>query len=186
MWAPEAWLGIATWRGFPDFGQFYSPGFPGCTQLLKSVASTNFATPALGRKSNDRPGSRQAQIDHEAVTLRGRRAAGVAGTPNATLSELPFATPAPQRRGAWSRDRGYAAGEDRAGLGLLVDGEPVLDDPLFRWLKRIDEPGRRSHRRLAAAGDVVEELLAVLGRAEHEGRDQEHRGLTAPSDRAGS
>ena len=60
MWVPEAWLGIATWRGFPDFGQFYSPGFPGCTQLLKSVASTSFATPALGRKSNDRPGWRQA------------------------------------------------------------------------------------------------------------------------------
>src|SRR5215218_2766369 len=70
MSVPEAWLGIATWRGFPDFGQFYSPGFPGCTQLLKSVASTSFATPARGCKSNDRPGLRQAQIDHEVATLR--------------------------------------------------------------------------------------------------------------------
>jgi hypothetical protein len=34
-------------RGFPDFEQFCVPGFPEGTQIvLKSVASTNFATPA--------------------------------------------------------------------------------------------------------------------------------------------
>ena len=42
-----AWLGIAS-EGFPDFEQFYVPGFPGRTQILafKSGASTSFATPA--------------------------------------------------------------------------------------------------------------------------------------------
>jgi hypothetical protein len=33
--------------GFPEFGQFCSFGFPEGTQLLKSLASTNSATPAL-------------------------------------------------------------------------------------------------------------------------------------------
>jgi hypothetical protein len=33
-------------KGFPEFGQFYVPDFPGRTQSFKSVASTNFATPA--------------------------------------------------------------------------------------------------------------------------------------------
>ena len=46
-----AWLGIAS-EGFPDFEQFYVPGFPGRTQILafKSGASTSFATPAYRRR----------------------------------------------------------------------------------------------------------------------------------------
>jgi hypothetical protein len=32
--------------GFPDFEQFCIQGFPGSTQTFKSLASTNFATPA--------------------------------------------------------------------------------------------------------------------------------------------
>jgi hypothetical protein len=33
--------------GFPEFEQFCTFGFPEGTQLLKSLASTNSATPAL-------------------------------------------------------------------------------------------------------------------------------------------
>jgi hypothetical protein len=32
--------------GFPEFEQFCIQGFPGSTQVFKSLASTNFATPA--------------------------------------------------------------------------------------------------------------------------------------------
>src|SRR6202051_3137332 len=35
----RAWLGIATFRGFPEFGQFCVRGFPRGTQIFKSVAS---------------------------------------------------------------------------------------------------------------------------------------------------
>ena len=41
----RAWLGIAI-SGFPEFEQFCTPSFQEGTQLFKSVASTNFATPA--------------------------------------------------------------------------------------------------------------------------------------------
>ena len=41
----QAWLGITN-EGFPEFEQFCIRGFPRSTQWLKSVASTNFATPA--------------------------------------------------------------------------------------------------------------------------------------------
>ena len=42
----QAWLGIAV-EGFPEFEQFCIIGFPTSTQVWpKSVASTNFATPA--------------------------------------------------------------------------------------------------------------------------------------------
>ena len=43
---PEALGSGLPVTGFPEFGQFYASGFPEGTQMLKSVASTNFATPA--------------------------------------------------------------------------------------------------------------------------------------------
>ncbi|EXS70367.1 hypothetical protein BF95_07300 [Sphingobium sp. Ant17] len=36
-------------KGFPEFEQFYVTDFPVRTQWSKSVASTDFATPALPR-----------------------------------------------------------------------------------------------------------------------------------------
>jgi hypothetical protein len=42
---------------------------------------------------------------------------------------------------------------------------------------RIDEPRALARRRLAAAGDVIEEVAAILGGLEDEGRGQEHRRL---------
>jgi hypothetical protein len=38
--------------GFPEFEQFYTSGFPEGTQLIKSLASTDSATPALTTKSD--------------------------------------------------------------------------------------------------------------------------------------
>ena len=44
-----SWTGLGSglpFEGFPEFGQFYTAGFPAGTQSLKSVASTSSATPA--------------------------------------------------------------------------------------------------------------------------------------------
>jgi hypothetical protein len=46
-------------RGFPEFGQFYSSGFPEGTQILKSLASTISPRPHTGRKCIGPPGIRQ-------------------------------------------------------------------------------------------------------------------------------
>jgi hypothetical protein len=47
--------------GFPDFEQFCIAGFPARTQIFgfKSVASTNFATPARVTKHNGGAAKRQ-------------------------------------------------------------------------------------------------------------------------------
>ncbi|MEY9132580.1 hypothetical protein ACVIWV_001537 [Bradyrhizobium diazoefficiens] len=79
-------------------------------------------------------------------------------------------------------DRGcdgrHAGGEQRAALGALIDREPVLDDFAVGVVEaRIDQARAHPLRRLAPAGDVVEEVLPVFGGLEHEGRGQEHRRL---------
>ncbi len=42
-------------KGFPEFEQFYFPGFPGSTQFFKSVASTGFATSAMSSTREAKP-----------------------------------------------------------------------------------------------------------------------------------
>ena len=68
-----------------------------------------------------------------------------------------------------------------AGLGPLEDGQAILDDFAVGMVEAgIDEAAALARRRLAAAGHVVEEILAVLGGAEHEGRGEENRRLHRP------
>ena len=75
-------------------------------------------------------------------------------------------------------DRGHAAGEDRAALRLVPDGEPVLQDLHVGVVEAgIDEPRLFPRPRLAPPGGEVEELLALLGIGEDEGRGQKHRRL---------
>lgn len=79
-----------------------------------------------------------------------------------------------QRRG----DRRHARREQRAAFGALVDGEAVFDNLAVRMVEaRIDEAGADARRRLATAGNEVEEVAALFGRAEDEGGGQEHRRL---------
>ena len=76
------------------------------------------------------------------------------------------------------RDRRHAGREHETVLGLLVDGEPVLDDLEVRVVEAgVDEARLSFPRRLAPARRVVEVVAAFLGGAEHEGRGQEHRRL---------
>ena len=75
-------------------------------------------------------------------------------------------------------DRRHARREHDAGLGPLVDGQPLLDDLAVGMVEaRIDETRAGAARRLLAARHVVEEIASLLGRLEHEGRGQEHRRL---------
>ena len=75
-----------------------------------------------------------------------------------------------------------------AGLGVLEDREPVLDDLAVGMVEaRVDEAGGLALRRLAPPGDVVEEVLAVLGACLNTKVEvRKTGGLTAPSDSAGS
>ncbi len=76
------------------------------------------------------------------------------------------------------RDRRHAGAEEQPRLGALVDGEPILDDLAVGMVEaRIDEPRRLARRCGLASRDHVEELLAVLGGLEQEGRGQEDRRL---------
>jgi hypothetical protein len=84
------------------------------------------------------------------------------------------------------RDRGHAAGEDRGRLGPLIDRQTILDDLAVRVIEaRIDQPERGGRAGLPAAGREVEEVPALLGRAEHEGRGQEHRLFDRPFGQSG-
>ncbi|MEY9697419.1 hypothetical protein ABIF50_010700 [Bradyrhizobium diazoefficiens] len=76
------------------------------------------------------------------------------------------------------RDGRHARREQRAAFGALIDREPVLDDLAVGMVEaRIDQARAHAFRRLAPAGDVIEEVLAVFGRLEHESGGQEHRRL---------
>ena len=75
-------------------------------------------------------------------------------------------------------DRRHAGGEQRAGFRALVGREPILHDLAVRMVEaRIDEAAALAFRRLAPPRRVVEEVAPLLGRAEHEGRGEEHRRL---------
>ena len=79
-----------------------------------------------------------------------------------------------QRRG----DRRHAGGKQRAAFRSLIDRQPILDDLAVGMIEAgIDQPGPCACRRFAAAGDEIEEIAALFGRLEHEGRGQEHRRL---------
>ncbi len=49
-------------KGFPEFGQFYFPGFPRSTQIFKSVASTGFATSACRDHSEPKSATRLKNV----------------------------------------------------------------------------------------------------------------------------
>ena len=84
------------------------------------------------------------------------------------------------------RDRGHAAGEDRGRLRGLVDRQTIFDDLAVRVIEaRIDQPGSSGRTRLPPAGREVKEVPALLGRAEHEGRGQEHRLFDRPFGQSG-
>ncbi len=83
-----------------------------------------------------------------------------------------------QQRG---RDRRHARGEDGARLGAVPQVEPILEDLQVRVVEAaVDQP----HRPLGIARrqpvGVGEELLALLGAAEGEGRGLEERRLDRP------
>ncbi len=76
------------------------------------------------------------------------------------------------------RDGGHAAGEDQGLVGLVPDGEAVLEDLQVRIVDaRIDQAQRLVRIALAQAIGDFEETLAVLGRFEDEGRGLEQRRL---------
>jgi hypothetical protein len=72
------------------------------------------------------------------------------------------------------RDRRHAGREQRAFVGALVDGEPVLDDLAVRVIEaRINQTRAHPFGRFAPTRHKIEEVLTVLGCPEHEGRGQE-------------
>ena len=76
------------------------------------------------------------------------------------------------------RNRRHAGREQRAFLGALVDGEPVLDDLAVGMIEpRINQARAHPLGRLAPTRDEIEEVLSVFGGPEHEGRGQEDRWL---------
>jgi hypothetical protein len=84
----------------------------------------------------------------------------------------------PQEGEAGRRDRRHAAGEDGAFLGLVPDRQAILEDFHVGVVEaRIDQAGLLAGLGLAAARGQVEEVLALLGVLENEGRGQEDRRL---------
>ena len=74
------------------------------------------------------------------------------------------------------RNRRHAGREQRAFLGALIDGEPVLDDLAVGMIEpRIHQARAHPVGRLAPSRDEIEEVLPVFGGPEHEGRCQEDR-----------
>ena len=73
------------------------------------------------------------------------------------------------------RDRGHAAREGEALLGVFPDPQAILEDFLVGVVEaRIDQPVAGAR---AAPGDALEEALAVGGALEDEGRGEEDRRL---------
>jgi len=84
----------------------------------------------------------------------------------------------PQERQHDRGDRRHAAGEDGGAAGVVPDGEPILEDLEVRIVETgIDQAGFLARPRLPSARAQVEEILALLGRLEDEGRGQKDRWL---------
>jgi hypothetical protein len=85
------------------------------------------------------------------------------------------------------RNRRHAAGEDGGTVGLIPDRQPILKDFEVGVVEaRIDQARFLARARLTAAGGKVEEILALLGILENEGRCEEDRRLSEPSERPGA
>ena len=83
-----------------------------------------------------------------------------------------------QESEAGRRDRGHARGEDGAFLGLVPDRQAILEDFHVGMVEaRIDQAGFLAGLELAASGREIEEILALLGVLEDEGRCEEDRRL---------
>ena len=79
------------------------------------------------------------------------------------------------------RDRGHARGEQDCGIGSLVDRQAILDDLAVGVIEaRIDEAGPRTFGWRASSRDIIEEILALFGRAEDERRSEKNRRLHRP------
>ena len=76
-------------------------------------------------------------------------------------------------------DRRHARGGEQRALRAVVERQAVLDDLGVGMVEAaVDQPaGAHAFGRRLAPGDDVEELRALLGAAEGEGRGQEHRRL---------
>ena len=75
-------------------------------------------------------------------------------------------------------DRCHARREDDRGLGILPQRQAILEHLHVGIVEaRIDEPGGLALGRLAAPGDEIEEVLAVLGALEDEGGGEKDRRL---------
>jgi hypothetical protein len=73
-------------------------------------------------------------------------------------------------------NRRHAGREQRAFIGALVNGEPVLDDLAVGMIEpRINQARAHPLGRLAPTRDEIEEVLSVFGGPEDEGRGQEDR-----------
>ena len=89
----------------------------------------------------------------------------------------------PERR----RNRRHAAREHRGGLALLPQRQAILEHLEIRIVEsRIDEAARLAGLRLAAAGGVVEKILAVLRVLKTKVEVRKIGGLSEPSDNEGS
>jgi hypothetical protein len=76
------------------------------------------------------------------------------------------------------RNRRHAAGEDGGTLGLIPDRQPILKDFEVGVVEaRIDQARFLARARLTTAGGKVEEILALLGILENDGRCEEDRRL---------
>jgi hypothetical protein len=92
----------------------------------------------------------------------------------------------PQKGEKRRRNRRHAAGEDGGTIRLIPDRQPILKDFEVGVVEaRIDQARFLARARLTAAGGKVEEILALLGILENEGRCQEDRRLE-PSERPGA
>jgi hypothetical protein len=92
----------------------------------------------------------------------------------------------PEEGEAGGRDRGHARGEDGAFLGLVPDRQAILEDLHVGMVEaRIDKTGLLAGLGLTPARGEVEEVLALLGVLENEGRGRKTGGFSEPSDMAG-
>ena len=84
-------------------------------------------------------------------------------------------------------DRRHAGREHQTLLGLLVDGEPILDDFEIGVIEAgIDEPRPSFRRRLAAPGGIVEESRPSSAVRNTKVEVRNTGGFTDPSESAGS
>ena len=145
------------------------------TRPLPSRASAAAARTAASSTPSAKPDRADAEVDERARQQR----LGAAIERLRMQDDVAGPGEGEQRRG----DRRHAGGEQHALLGALVDGEPVLDDLAVGMVEaRIDEAGAGACRRLAAAGDVVEEVAPSSADLNTKVEVRNTGGLTAPSD----